>query len=118
MSETESKLFGVKTDLRSGRSTTEQIMTLLFLLSAARTQKRSPTVVFADYSKACDSVDRRAIPVILRNYGVSGQVVDDVMMLCHGPSAAVSTSYRLTETFDTTNGVLHGDIPSPNILSC
>ena len=45
-------------------------MMLHFPLNAARTHKRSLTVVFADYSKAFDSVDRRAITVVLRNYGV------------------------------------------------
>ena len=65
---TESKLLGIQCGFRSGRSTTEQIMTLRFLLSAARTQKRSLTVVFVDYGKAFDSVDRRAIPVVLRHY--------------------------------------------------
>ena len=43
---TESKLLGLHSGFRSGRSTTGQIMTLCFLLDAARTQKRSLTVVF------------------------------------------------------------------------
>ena len=41
---TESKLLGLQSGFRSGRSTTEQIMTLRFLLDAAGTQKRSLTV--------------------------------------------------------------------------
>ena len=62
---TKSKLLGLQSGFRSGRSTTEQIMTLRFLLDAARTQKRSLTVVFVDYAKAFDSVDRRAISVVI-----------------------------------------------------
>ena len=62
---TELKLLGLQSDFRSGRSTTEHIMTLRFLIDAARTQKRSSTAVFVDYGKAFDSVDRRAIPVVL-----------------------------------------------------
>ena len=113
---TESKLLGIQSGFRSGRSTTEQIMTLHFLLDAARIQKRSLTVVFVDYSKTFDSVDRRAIPVVLRHYGVPDPVVADVMQLYHGSTAAVSTRFGLTETFDATSGVLQGDTLSPQLF--
>ena len=113
---TGSKLLGLQSGFRSGRSTTEQIMTLRFLLDAARTQKRSQTVVYADYSKAFHSVDRKAIPVVLRHYGVPDPVVADVMQLHHGSTAAVSTRFGLTETFDTPSGVLQGDTLSPRLF--
>ena len=112
---TESKLLGLQSGFLSGRSTTEQITMLRFLLDAARTQKRYLTVVFADYSKAFDSVDRRAIPVVFRHYGVPDTAVVDVMQLYHGSTAAVSTHFGLTETFNTTSGVLQGDTLSPHI---
>ena len=113
---TESKLLGLQSGFRSGRSTTEQIMTLRFPLDAARTQKRSLTVVFVDYSKAFDSVDRRAIPVVLRQYGAPDPAVADVMQLYHGSTAAVSTRFGLTETFDTTSCALQGDTLSPHLI--
>ena len=91
-------------------------MTLRFLQDAARTQKRSMTVVFVDYDKAFDSVDRRAIPVALRHYGVPDPAVADVMRLYHGSTAAVSTRFGLIEPFDTTTSVLHGDTLSPHLF--
>ena len=91
-------------------------MMLRFLLDAARTQKRSLTVVFVDYGKAFDSVNRSEIPVVTRHYGVPDPFVVDVMQLHHGSSAAVSTSLGLTETFDTTSGVLLGETMSPHIF--
>ena len=63
---TESKLLGLQSGFRSGRSTTEQIMALRFLIDAARTQMHSLTVAFVDYSKAFDSVNGLAIQVVLR----------------------------------------------------
>ena len=90
---TESKLLGIQSGFRSGRSTTEQIMTVRFLLDAATPQKRSLTVVFVDYGKAFDSVDRMAIPFVLRHYGVPDPVVADVMQLYHGCTAAESTRF-------------------------
>ena len=113
---TESKLLGLQSDFHSGRSTTEQIMTLRFLLDAARTQKRSLTVVFVDNSKAFDSVDRRAIPVVHRHYSVPEPVVADVMQLYHCSEAEVLTNFGLTERFDTTSGALQGDTLSAHIF--
>ena len=63
---TESNLLVIQSAFRSGRSTTEQITTFRFLLDPVRTQRRSLTVAFVDYGKTFDSVDRRAIPVVLR----------------------------------------------------
>ena len=81
-------------------------MTLRFLIDAARTQERCLTYFFVDYSKSFDSVDRRAITVVLRHNGVPDAFFADVKQLIHGSITAVSTSSGHTETFDTTSGVL------------
>ena len=60
---TESKLLGLRSGIRPGSSTTEQFMTLRFLLDAVRAQKRSLTAVFVHYCKDYDSLDRRAMTV-------------------------------------------------------
>ena len=109
---TESKLLGLQTGFRSGRLTTEQIMTLRFLLDAARTQKRSLTVVFVDFRKAFDS----AVPVVLRHHSVPDPAVTDVMQLYHDSTAAVSTLFGHTDAFDTTSGVLQGGTLSPHLF--
>ena len=106
---TESKLLGLQSGFRSGRSTTAKTMTLYILIDAARTQRRSLTVVFVDHSKVFVSVDRRAILVALRHYGVPDPVFADVMQLYHDSTAAISPRFVLTETIDTTSGVLQGD---------
>ena len=38
------------------------------------------------------------------------------MQLYHGSTAVVSTCFRLTETFDTTSGILQGDTLSPHLF--
>ena len=70
-------------------------MTLRFPIDAARTQTCSLTVVFVDYSKVFDSMDRRAIPVVLRHYALPDKVVAGVMQLHHGSNAAVSIRFGL-----------------------
>ena len=91
-------------------------MTLHFLLDAARTQKCSLLVVFADNCNAFGSVCRRAIPVVLGHFGVPNPVVANVMQMYHGSTAAVSTRFGLTETFDTTSSVLQGDTLSLHLF--
>ena len=48
---TDSKLLGLQSGFRSGRLTTEQTMTLHFLVDAARTRKRSLIVVLLTIAK-------------------------------------------------------------------
>ena len=61
-------------------------------------------------------MDRRPIPVILGHCGVPDPAVADMMQLHHGSTAAVLTHFGLTETFDTTSGVLQGDTLSPYLF--
>ena len=57
-----------------------------------------------------------AIPVILRHYGVPDPAVTDVMQLYHDSTAAISTRFGHTESFDTTSGVLQGETLSPHLV--
>ena len=59
---------------------------------------------------------KRAIPVVLRHYGVPDPVVADVMQLYHGFSVTIASRFGPTEAFDTTSGVLQGDTLSPHIF--
>ena len=61
-------------------------------------------------------MDRRAIPVVLRHYGVPDPAVVVVMQLYHGSTAVVSTRFGLAETFHTTSGVLQGDTLSHHLF--
>ena len=61
-------------------------------------------------------MDRRAIPVVHRKNGVPDAAVADVMQLYHSSTAAVSTRFGLTDTFDTTSGVLRRDAQSPHLF--
>ena len=81
MSVTDSKCLRLQSGFRSGITTTKQIMT--FLLDATRTQKRSLSVDFVNYSNAFNSVDRRAFQVVLRHFGIPDPVDADVMRLYH-----------------------------------
>ena len=57
----EPQLLGVQSGFRAGRSTVEQTMALRYILDMCRVSKRMTTIIFVDFSKAFDSIDRRAI---------------------------------------------------------
>ena len=67
------------------------------------------TIIFVDFSKAFDSIDRRAISIVLSRYGVSELLIANVMQFYIGTSAVVTMAHGNTENFSTTSGVLQDD---------
>ena len=54
------------------------------------------TIIFVDFSMAFDSIDRRAISIVLSKYGVSELLIANVMQFYIGTSAAVATVHGNT----------------------
>ena len=88
-------------------------MALRYILDMFRVSKCMTTIIFVDFSKAFDSIDRRAISIVLSKYGVSDLLIANVMQFYIGTSAVVATAHGNTENFSTTSGVLHGDSLTP-----
>ena len=74
-------------------------MALRYILDMCRVSKRMTTIIFVDYSKAFDSIDRRAISIVLSKYGVSELLIANVMQFYIGSSAVVATAHGNTEIF-------------------
>ena len=72
-------------------------MALCYILDMCRVSKRMTTIIFVDISKAFDSIDRRAISIVLSKYGVSELLIANVMQFYMGTSAVVATAHRNTE---------------------
>ena len=111
----EPQLLGVQTCFCVGRSTVEQTMALCYILDMCRVSKRMTTIIFVYFNKAFDSIDRRAISIILSKYGVSELLVANVMQFYIGTSAVVATAHGNTEIF-STSGVLQGDTLAPFLV--
>ena len=71
------------------------------------------TIIFVDFNKAFDSIDRRAIPIALSKNGVSELLIANVMQFYIGTSAVVATAYGNTGKISTTSDVLQGDTLAP-----
>jgi hypothetical protein len=98
---------------RSGRCTTEQITALRLIVDRCKARKKDVVIVFVDFSKAFDSVDRAALGQILRLYGVPEELLGPVMALYTATTATVRTTDGDTEYFPTTSGILQGDTLAP-----
>ena len=86
-------MLGVQSGFRVGRSTAEQTMALRYILDMCRVSKRMTTIIIVDFSKAFDSIDRRAISIVLSKYGVSELLIANVMQFYIGTSVALVTAH-------------------------
>ena len=88
-------------------------MALRYILDMCRVSKRMTTIIFVDFNKAFDSIDRRAISIVLSKYGVSELFIANVMQFYIGTSAVVATAHGNTEQFSITSHVHHGNTLAP-----
>lgn len=98
---------------RPKRSTTEQIVALRLIIDRCRARRKDVVVVFVDFRKAFDSVDRHALKQIIQLYGVPDNLAGPAMALYNGTTATVRTPEGPTAPFTTTSGILQGDTLAP-----
>jgi hypothetical protein len=98
---------------RRGRSTLPQILALRRILEECKIGNRSAAIVFVDFSKAFDSINRDALFHILSLYGVPAPITDAIRLLYDSSHSRVKTIDGLTDFFRTLIGVLQGDTLAP-----
>ena len=76
----------------------------------------SAVMVFIDFRKAFDSVDRDTLMKILLAYGIPKKIVDLISLLYTNTSAQVITPDGKTEFFEIQAGVLQGDTLAPYLF--
>ena len=74
---------------------------------------RDVALVFIDFSKAFDSVDRDTMFKILALYGIPAAIIDAIKILYSDTSATVLSPDGETEAFDICAGILQGDTLAP-----
>ena len=98
---------------RRGRSTLPQILALRRILEECKIGNRTAAIVFVDFSKAFDSINRDALFHILSLYGIPEPLVKAIRLLYDSSSSRVQTIDGLTDFFKTLIGVLQGDTLAP-----
>ena len=77
--------FEMKNSFRKGRSTTPQILALRRLIEELKISNKQAYIVFVDFSKAFDSVNRKTMLHILLNYGIREEIVNAISIIYDNP---------------------------------
>ena len=70
-------------------------------------------LIFVDFSKAFDSVDRNLMLEILALYGIPEQLIKAIQVLYTNTTATIYTPDGETEPIDIKAGILQGDTLAP-----
>ena len=98
---------------RQQRSCTDQIATLRIIIEQSLEWNTGLYLVFIDFEKAFDSVDRDVIWQILWHYGVPEKIVNVIRCFYSGFECQVIHDGFLTEPFQVRTGVRQGCLLSP-----
>ena len=98
---------------RSGRSTLSQILALRRILEEASNFNLDAILIFIDFKKAFDSVDRDKMFDILSLYGIPQKIIDAIRLLYSNTQSCVQTPDGETTSFSILAGILQGDTLAP-----
>jgi hypothetical protein len=98
---------------RLGRSTVNQIHSLSRILEAVNSKKIPLNVIFVDFKKAFDSINRQMMFAILLHYGIPEKIVTAITKLYDQSRGTVLINGKLSDPFDISTGVLQGDVLAP-----
>ena len=101
---------------RRNRSTTSQILTIRRILEGVRAKNLQATLLFVDFTKAFDSINRGKMEQILLAYGLPKETVAAIMILYRNTKVKVRSPDGDTEYFDIVAGVLQGDTLAPYLF--
>ena len=94
---------------RPARSTSSHLLALRRLLEEIRNHKKEAAIIFIDFKKAFDSIDRSKMFKILLAYGIPPKIVDGIRVMYENTSALVMTPEGNSDIFLIDIGVLQGD---------
>ena len=66
---------------REKRSTTAQIFTLRRIIEGVKQKQLLAVIIFADFSKALDSIDPSKMEQILKAYGIPNEIIKAIMIM-------------------------------------
>ncbi|KAI8494372.1 hypothetical protein Bbelb_275980 [Branchiostoma belcheri] len=98
---------------RPSRSTSAQILAFRRIVEEVRNHQKEAVLIFIDFKKAFDSINRDTMFKILQAYGVPLQIVNAIKIMYDNTKATVLTPEGETDTFNINTGVLQGDPLAP-----
>jgi len=98
---------------RPSRSTSAQILALRRIVEEVQNHQKEAVLIFIDFKKAFDSINRTTMFKILAAYGVPAPIVDAIRVMYADTIATVLTPEGETDTFNINTGVLQGEPLAP-----
>ena len=98
------------------RSTSSQILARRRIIEELRNHQKEAAIIFIDFKKAFDSVDRNTLFQILHAYGFPEKIVKATQIMYVNTSAFVLTPEGETTHFNTNTGVLQRDPLAPYLF--
>ena len=98
---------------RSGRSCSDQIVTLRVIIEQCLEMRKPCIINFVDYQKAFDSLDRNTLWKILAFYGVPRKIIDIIKCMYDNQNVKVLFKGKLSNSFIVLTGVRQGCLLSP-----
>ena len=101
---------------RKDRSCIDQIATLRIIVKQSIEWSSPLYLLFVDFEKAFDSLDREAIWWILCHYGIPDKIIDMLKVQYQGFTCQVLHGGTMTEPIEVKTGVRQGCLLSPLIF--
>ena len=98
---------------RTNRSTSGQILAIRWIIEGVKAKNIPAILLYIDFSKAFDSIDRVRMRSIIIHYGIPEETVNAIMMLYKNTCSMVRSPDGDTPLFNITTGVLQGDTIAP-----
>ena len=98
---------------RKDRSTPSQILSLRRIVEEMLNANKDFTIVFVDFMKAFDSINREVLFEILALYGIPERIIKAIKALYTNTKSRGITPDGETDFFDIVAGVLQGDTLAP-----
>ena len=98
---------------RKSRSTLSNILVLWRIIEGVRNKNISLAMVFVDFRKAFDSIDRNKLFLILEAYGIPKKIINAIKIIYENSSASVISPVGMTDFFKVLSGIFQGDTLSP-----
>ena len=98
---------------RKGRGTISQILTIRRLIEGIKSKNLEAVLIFIDFKKAFDSIDRCKLMEILKAYGIPEKLVKAISIMYEDTIGKVISPDGETEFFRIMAGVLQGDTLAP-----
>ena len=111
------KLRDHQAGFRAERSCTDQIATLRIVLEQSREFDSPLYIVFVDFTKAFDSLDRDVLWKLMRHYGIPEKIITIISNTYKGMQCRVMHEGQLTDKFEVTTGVRQGCLLSIGLLN-